>query len=73
MNNYWISDGSASTQAFPLELADNMILGLTDFGTANGSCGLDYNWNFYTNYNGIPYAIYFNLSFPSPNSTATGG
>lgn len=46
MNNYWVSDGSASTQAFPLEFADNMILGLTDFGAVNGSCGLDYNWNF---------------------------
>ncbi len=56
-----------------MELVDNMILGLTDFGAPNGSCGLDYNWNFYTNMSGFPYTIYFNVSFPSPNSSATGG
>lgn len=73
VNNFWISNGSANYQPFPAELVDNMMLGLTDFGTANGSCGLDYNWNFYSNMGGYPYVIYFNASLPSPNSTATGG
>lgn len=50
-----------------------MIVGLTDFGSANGSCGLEYNWYFDSNVGGIPYVVYFNTSTPSPNSTATGG
>ena len=40
VNYNWISDGLANYKAFPIELVDNMIVGLTDFGSANGSCGL---------------------------------
>lgn len=50
-----------------------MILALTDFGSENGTCGLDYNWNFDNNVGGIPHVIAFDASDPSPNSTATAG
>lgn len=73
VNTYWVVTTASSYQAFPIQLVDNMILGLTDLGAPNGACGLDYIWDFYANITGIPFAININSSMPAPNSTAKCG
>jgi len=62
---------------FPQELTDNMILALTDFNTTLGKCGLEYNWEFVTNFASTSFGIYMNKSVASNtatyDSTATCG
>ena len=50
-----------------------MICGLTYFGTALGSCALDYDWNYVNDLGGTLESIWLSASNPSANSTATCG
>lgn len=46
INYNWIDDGSGNNYVFQQPWEDNMICGLTSFGTQWGNCALDYMWDY---------------------------
>lgn len=49
VNYNWFDDGTGSSKVFQSAFEDNMICGLTYFGTRYGNCALDYEWDYNNN------------------------
>ena len=69
----WLTTGSATSLEFESNFKKSMMCGLTYFGTASGSCALDYDWNYVNDLGGTLESIWLSDSIPSANSTTTCG